>query len=855
MPQFHLFPRIVFLVVLVSGLAHSSLLPADTPSSDWEIISHFPHIGDGSNTERRVLATDGSRFFCYGGSEVVSYSDDGFIWKTMTTATSHLTVDLVEVIYENSTFVGVDTSERVFYSTDGFHWQSVTVDNPATPETESYHDVTYNYVEGEEQFLIVGNNGATATTTGNDPAGPWTPYQIADEPNLRFAVFGDLPLEEDLHGNITGGPTYVAAGARAAGNYPAVYYRDHTLTWAESEELRDKYRNEYTADELQITGICFNPTNGESESGFYIGATDNVHDSNETVAGTFLSRNGSNWDNFCNIDVYDSIHEALSGSVFVDHTDNEVFLQVLYKFSPSAGYWTLECFSVDRPMRFGTEEFGSIAVIHDAPPKFYDIVFQTNKTFVLAGNDIDLAVDKESMQLSNRHQFRDFYYFPNLAVGPFFLLKDFGSIFVSENAYEWSPHTAKYSSDSSPPLEPIGSFFLHPYQAAIWSGDRGGDDSIFRSANLVDWEQKSLPRDTLYGLISGASYKNMFIAGSSISNPDSSRSGIVFSTVDGESWDSAEFPYVIGFGSERSLQPAEDGFVFLNRRGIDPYYSADGLSWKALSECPEETAEAIAYGNHRFLYVAEDKSYVYHRDSDTWSVGDLPFSFGGWLEMGYFTHGRFFLIAGFNIWSSIDGVDWEPVAQKPPGFEDYRPPRPQLVYDGARIFVHFAPVTIAALDYTIDRLDDWKTLHNVTGHLETSDNDGDGLSLLEEYGRGHDPNKPDRSPDEVQVAFVEEDVGGDLSTLAAGQLDTESQRFMTITFDRRTDDPQLQFEVQEIADFDDPDGWQAGGVQVGHPLSMGPGMERVTYRATLPLSINPNSYMRVKITRNAPPEL
>ena len=128
--------------------------------------------------------------------------------------------------------------------------------------------------------------------------------------------------------------------------------------------------------------------------------------------------------------------------------------------------------------------------------------------------------------------------------------------------------------------------------------------------------------------------------------------------------------------------------------------------------------------------------------------------------------------------------------------------------------------------------DSWELAYSLdpsNGTDVLEDPDGDGLSSLFEYAFNTDPGQPNLSP-----------------VLRAGL--TADAQFLLISFDRRTDDSRLEYELESTNDVGDSGSWRLGGFGLFsvEPL-VGGQIERVTYRSDTPLVESGQRFVRIRL--------
>lgn len=119
----------------------------------------------------------------------------------------------------------------------------------------------------------------------------------------------------------------------------------------------------------------------------------------------------------------------------------------------------------------------------------------------------------------------------------------------------------------------------------------------------------------------------------------------------------------------------------------------------------------------------------------------------------------------------------------------------------------------------------------ISGDL--ADPDGDGLPNLAEYALGREPRVSDASA--AWTSAIQNISGSD---------------YLTLTFRRLVNAPDLAYEVQSTSDLTNLASWTADPVLVGSPVANGDGTETVTYRDSVEASsAAPRRFLRVQITR------
>jgi len=197
--------------------------------------------------------------------------------------------------------------------------------------------------------------------------------------------------------------------------------------------------------------------------------------------------------------------------------------------------------------------------------------------------------------------------------------------------------------------------FLHAQKTFVAVGAKGG---ILRSTDGVEWsaEAKDKGPDELYTITWDGTHFH------AVGNTNSARS------TDGQNW---EFDRL----SHRSHDLAAGRDLLLSvgrpRRGAQNLQRSEdgGRNWETIALPgnfkPEVPVRSIAYGNERFVVVADDgaaavtldgKEWVGSRPSQTEPVHRAEVLFGG---------DRFLLIAGDSHAISRDGLEWQPVTLDP----------------------------------------------------------------------------------------------------------------------------------------------------------------------------------------------
>jgi hypothetical protein len=328
-------------------------------------------------------------------------------------------------------------------------------------------------------------------------------------------------------------------------------------------------------------------------------------------------------------------------------------------------------------------------------------------------------------------------------------------------------------------------------------------------------------------------------------------------SLDGETFESFDTSFQSGFHDIEKLYSNKTGFIYVDTYN-SIWTSTDGENWEEEAPFAYGRHGYAAYGNNRVVSAESGKIYVYDFTKQQVLESEISGSDRGEIA---FSNGRFFYFFQLEIWSSIDGLTWTKIGTAPESFHYHgsSPREAPLHYDGQKVWLYLAPLSLFVLNYPTDRLADWKTLHDAAHLANDSDLDGDGLTLLEEFAGDSNPWVADRGAvpggGEAGVVELEVDVpdAGTATTAAepnsAAATENATEQYLTLTFHRRLDDPKLNYEVRESTDLSDPNAWQPGGVQVGHALSLGEQLEQVTYRATTPLSAQEKSYLRVKVWR------
>lgn len=137
-------------------------------------------------------------------------------------------------------------------------------------------------------------------------------------------------------------------------------------------------------------------------------------------------------------------------------------------------------------------------------------------------------------------------------------------------------------------------------------------------------------------------------------------------------------------------------------------------------------------------------------------------------------------------------------------------------------------------------IDEWKKKYfgaaDADKSANSADPDNDGCSNLVEYGLGLDPNKPDQEP-----------------TLIGVTTGTNGHSYLTLTYVKRTDDPNLTFRVLGGGSLRANAVWDEQTDRVENPSQEGvpAGFERVIVRDSVPIETGgPRRYLKLEVGTN-----
>jgi hypothetical protein len=231
-----------------------------------------------------------------------------------------------------------------------------------------------------------------------------------------------------------------------------------------------------------------------------------------------------------------------------------------------------------------------------------------------------------SVTVSNANIFANGLAFGN---GRYVLSTNSGATFVSADGHTWASH-----SEYLHHVTFVNDRFIEP-------------GSLKYSTDGLNW----------YSANGGGQYaaiaygNNMYVAIDS--HP--ARAGFLNTSIDGVNWttgtplnsqtEDIKGSYDITFGNGT--------FVSVHESGIA--YSTDGVSWTQATSGSQPYYNKVAFGNGIFVAFGGKDSSKYSTDGINWTNVTLPSSRA---RDAIFSEGRFIMIYGNQINTSVDGINW-----------------------------------------------------------------------------------------------------------------------------------------------------------------------------------------------------